>query len=140
MRTPGNKFQSSEELRKHKKIMISFISPLLSSTFYELQNLFSTFNVIINDSLKHLHNVNNPRTVLLNLLPQLLMDCLVIRFCSILIPFDAPQTNQHQTLRRIFMQFLFFVFDLTLKYPSRNLVKSVLLSKLTSIFHASVLY
>jgi len=46
MGTPENKFQSSEKLCKHRQnVIISFISPVLSSVSYKLQIFFSTFGV-----------------------------------------------------------------------------------------------
>ena len=48
--TGENKFQSSEILCKHRQnLIISFISPVLSSVSYEVQHLFSTFGVARND-------------------------------------------------------------------------------------------
>jgi len=50
METRENKFQSSENLCKHRQnFIISFISPVLSSVSYEVQHSFSTFGVARND-------------------------------------------------------------------------------------------
>jgi len=50
METRENKFQSSENLYKHRQnFIISFISPALSSVSYEVQHSFSTFGVARND-------------------------------------------------------------------------------------------
>ena len=87
MGTRENKFQSSENLCKHREnITISFISPVLSSVSYEVQHSFTTSVVARNDFFRRYlkqsyRSLQYDVNIFVHLILELLVDS-VIKFLS----------------------------------------------------------